>query len=68
MKDLIKNAAIEINKQNEEFGYTESKCEVAAQIWHGYLNPMQRLEMANGVKCSNVAAIRECYARVEALI
>ena len=68
MKDLIKNAAIEINKQNEEFGYAASKSEVAAQIWHGYLNPMQRLELAKGVKGSNVAAARECYARVEALI
>jgi len=66
--NLIKNAAAQVNAENAEFGYNASKGEVAAQVWHSYLTPMQRYELAKGVKGSNVKAVRECYAKVEALI
>lgn len=66
--NLIKNAAVQVNAENAEFGYKASKGEVAAQVWHSHLTPMQRYELAKGIKGSNVKAVRECYAKVEALI
>ena len=66
----VKMAVQQIKSENESFGYAAEAREIAAQVWHGYLTPMQRHEIAtiNNIKGSDLKAARACYNAVEALI
>lgn len=62
MKTLIQKAKNEVIKDNNEFDYSAGDLEVAASIWHNYLNPLQRLEI---MKNNNISkSVNECYKAI----
>lgn len=62
LKELIKNAKKEIIKNNKEFEYVAGDLEIAAQVWHGYLTPSQRLEI---MKENNISkSVNDCYKAI----
>ena len=42
----VEMAAQQIKTENKSFGYVAEDKEIAAQVWHSYLTPMQRHEVA----------------------
>ncbi|QDU35638.1 hypothetical protein [Proteus phage vB_PmiP_RS10pmA] len=65
LKELIKNAKKEIVKNNKEFEYTAGDLEIAAQVWHGYLTPLQRASIMkqHGITKS----INDCYRAIKGM-
>ena len=65
INEVIKQAAQKVEAINAEFGYTASKWEMAADVWHNHMDSMQRFEVS---KLVTGKGINDCYDYIEAII